>query len=82
MGLLAGCSLFELKLSSPTEVETANLRISADQIRYSFDGYCGVGVKIENTSDRTVHFAEDDVEIFDGASFTEWDPVHGCPHGG
>ncbi|WP_394553118.1 hypothetical protein ACDF64_01990 [Agromyces sp. MMS24-JH15] len=72
MGLLAGCSLFELNISSPAEVETANLRISADQIRWSFDGYCGVGVRVENISTTPVRFDEDDVAVFDGSSSTEW----------
>jgi hypothetical protein len=81
VGLLAGCSLFELRTSSPDEVETANLRISADQIRYSFDGYCGVGVKIENLSPTTIEFNESDLEVFGGSSSTEWDLPFGSPVG-
>ncbi|TFC44729.1 MULTISPECIES: hypothetical protein [Cryobacterium] len=77
-GLLAGCSLLELRTSSPDEVETANLRISADQISYSFDGYCGVGVKIENLSPTPIKFNESDLAVFDGSSSTEWD----LPFGG
>ncbi|UOE42722.1 hypothetical protein [Agromyces larvae] len=72
MGLLTGCSLLELK-TPPAEVETANLRISADQIRWSLDGYCGVGVRVENISTRPVDFDEDDIAVFDGSSWTEWD---------
>ena len=72
VGLLSGCSLFERRASGPAEVETANLRISADQIRYSFDGYCGVGVKVENVSATPVEFDEDDVAVFGGSSSTEW----------
>lgn len=72
MGLLAGCSLFELRTSSPDEVETASLRISADQVRYSFDGYCGVGVKVENVSTTPIEFDESDLAVFGGSSSTEW----------
>lgn len=77
VGLLAGCSLFELRTSSPDEVETANLRISADQIRYSFDGYCGVGVKVENVSPTPIEFNESDLAVFGGSSSTEWDVPFG-----
>ena len=82
VGLLAGCSLFELRTSSPDEVETANLRISADQIRYSFDGYCGVGVKIENVSRTPIKFNESDLEVFGGSSSTEWNLPFGGPAAG
>ena len=81
VGLLAGCSLFELRTSVPDEVETANLRISADQISYSFDGYCGVGVTIENLSPTPIEFDESDVAVFDGSSSTEWDLPFGGPAG-
>jgi hypothetical protein len=78
VGLLAGCSLFELGTSSPDEVETANLRISADQIRYSVDGYCGIGVKIDNVSPTPIEFNESDLAVFGGSSSAEWD----LPFGG
>lgn len=80
MGLLAGCSLFELT-TSPVEVETANLQISADQIRYSLDGYCGVGVKVENVSTTPIEFTDSDPAVFDGSSSTEWHiPFGGISH--
>ncbi|MCD2441815.1 hypothetical protein LQ757_05930 [Agromyces sp. SYSU K20354] len=71
VGLLAGCSLFELKLSSPPEVETANLQISAEKLK-SFDGYCGIGVKVENVSTTPIEFADSDLAVFGGSSSTEW----------
>lgn len=79
VGLLAGCSMFELRLLSYAEVkETEHLRIAAEEIRYSLDGYCGIGVQIENVSTTPIEFAPDDLSVFDGASSTEW----GIPFGG
>lgn len=64
--LLTGCTV------GPFEEESsAGLKVTAEQMTH-FDGYCGVGVKIENGSDRTVKFVEDDVKVFDGSSSLEW----------
>jgi len=64
--LMTGCTV------GPFEEESsAGLKVTAEQITY-FDGYCGVGVKIENGSDRTVEFVEDDLEVFEGSSSIEW----------
>jgi hypothetical protein len=64
--LMTGCTV------GPFEEESsAGLKVTAEQITH-FDGYCGVGVKIENGSDRTVEFVEDDVEVFEGSSSIEW----------
>ncbi|MFB9309897.1 hypothetical protein ACFFRL_11935 [Agromyces hippuratus] len=81
LGLLAGCSMFELNLSSDAEVETTeNLRISAEEIRYS-DGYCGVGVQIENVSTTVIEFSPNDLSVFNGADSIEWDLPFGGPAG-
>lgn len=80
VGLPAGCSVFELKLSSDAEVETTkNLRISAEEIRYSLDGYCGVGVQIENVSTTAIEFTPNDLSVFNGADSIEWDLPFGGP---
>jgi len=64
---LTGC------LSGPFDEETSGgLKVTAEEIAYSLDGYCGVGVKIENTSDRTAEFVKDDREVFDGAGSLRW----------
>jgi len=64
--LMTGCTV------APFEEESsAGLKVTAEQIT-RFDGYCGVGVKIENGSDRSVEFVEDDVEVFEGSSSIEW----------
>ena len=81
VGLLAGCSMFELNQSSDAEVETTeNLRISAEEITYS-DGYCGVGVQIENVSTTAIEFTPNDLSVFNGADSIEWDLPFGGPAG-
>ncbi|WP_344297350.1 hypothetical protein [Agromyces neolithicus] len=50
----------------------AGLKVRADEITVEWDGHCGVGVRVENTSDHPVKFVEADEEVFDGSSTTEW----------
>jgi hypothetical protein len=48
--LIAGCTV------GPFEEESdSGLKVTAEQMTH-FDGYCGVGVKIENGSDGTAKF--------------------------
>ncbi|TFC91941.1 hypothetical protein [Cryobacterium sp. TMT3-29-2] len=64
--LMTGCTV------GPFEEESSGgLKFTAEQMTH-FDGYCGVGVKIENGSNRTAKFVEDDIEVFDGSSSLEW----------
>lgn len=73
-GLLAGCSI------SDAEVKTTdNLRISAEEIRYSLDGYCGVGVQVENVSTTAIEFTPNDLSVFNGADSIDWDLPFGGP---
>ncbi|MFF2389143.1 hypothetical protein [Agromyces sp. NPDC058104] len=65
--------MFELRLLSYAEVRTTeHLRISAEEIRH-FDGYCGIGVRIENVSTTPVQFTPNDLSVFIGAHPIEWD---------
>jgi len=63
---LAGCTSTQKQ-----EATTENLRISAEQIEH-FDGYCGVGVRVENVGAETVTFASADAEVFEGSNSTDW----------
>lgn len=64
--LMTGCTV------GPFEEESSGgLKVTAEQMSI-FDGECGVGVRIENTSDRPARFVEEDVEVFDGSSTHDW----------
>jgi hypothetical protein len=64
--LLAACS------TSPVEKQTAHgLRVTAQLLKH-FDGYCGVGVSVENVGSDMLRFPKDDIEVFQGSGWVDW----------
>lgn len=64
--LLAACS------AAPIEKESAGgMRVTAELLE-QFDGYCGVGVRVDNAGTDTLRFPNNDIEVFQGSGWVEW----------
>lgn len=60
----------------------AGIRVSARSIADS-DGYCGIGVKVENLGAGPARFETDDAQVFGGSAWTEWNlPFEDVEDGG